>query len=214
VLNVWLVTMTMGDWMKTPGSGRLWLEFGLMPALAGVAILLLWVTFEPVLPGWIRHLGRAPIELPQEVASDLPTLAYRKILVPLDHTSRDREALAHAVAMAKLHGAKLYLLHVEEGVTSQMYGPLSSTAEVAAGQEYFQGIADRLAEQEVEAELVVRHSQDPQREIVRYARELHPDLVVMGAHGHHGLKDVIFGATINAVRHKLKAPLLVVRDEV
>ena len=212
-LNIWLVTTTIGDWMKAPGSGRLWLEFGLMPVLAGIAILLLWVAFEPVLPKWIRQLGRAPVELPQEVAADLPALSYRKILVPLDHTSRDREALAHAVAMARLHGAKLYLLHVEEGVTSQMYGPMSSTAEVAAGQEYFRGIAARLAEQNVEAVLVVRHSQDPQKEIVRYARELHPDLVVMGAHGHKGLKDVIFGATINGVRHNLKAPLLVVRAE-
>jgi len=49
------------------------------------------------------------------------------------------------------------------------------------------------------------------KEIVRYAEELKPDLVVMGAHGHHGLKDIVFGTTINAVRHKLNAPLLVVR---
>jgi manganese transport protein len=35
--------------------------------------------------------------------------------------------------------------------------------------------------------------------------------VVMGAHGHKGLKDIVFGTTINAVRHKLKMPLLVVR---
>ena len=46
---------------------------------------------------------------------------------------------------------------------------------------------------------------------MRYAEELKPDLVVMGAHGHKGLKDIVFGTTINAVRHKLKVPLLVVR---
>jgi len=34
---------------------------------------------------------------------------------------------------------------------------------------------------------------------------------VMSAHVHKGLKDIIFGTTINAVRHKVKAPLLVVR---
>jgi manganese transport protein len=33
----------------------------------------------------------------------------------------------------------------------------------------------------------------------------------MGAHGHGGLKDLIFGTTINSVRHKLRIPLLVVR---
>jgi manganese transport protein len=35
----------------------------------------------------------------------------------------------------------------------------------------------------------------------------------MGAHGHKGLKDLIFGATINAVRHQLKVPLLIVGSE-
>ncbi len=45
------------------------------------------------------------------------------------------------------------------------------------------------------------------------AREISPDLIVMGAHGHRGLKDLIFGNTINAVRHEVSAPVLVVGDE-
>ena len=113
--------------------------------------------------------------------------------------------------MAKQHHAKLYLLHVEEGVTSQVYGPLSSTAEVEAGREYLREIARELEKQQVPVEMVVRHCPRSQGAIVRYAEELKPDLVVMGAHGHKGLKDIVFGTTINAVRHKLKAPLLVVR---
>ena len=59
----------------------------------------------------------------------------------------------------------------------------------------------------------MRHSTRPKTEIVNYARELQPDLIVMGAHGHKGLKDIIFGTTINAVRHNLKVPLLIVRDD-
>jgi len=136
---------------------------------------------------------------------------YEKILVPLDHTSKGRDAIAHATAMAKQHHAKLYLLHVEEGVTSQMFGSLASTAEVEAGSEYLREIAAQLEKQQVAVEMVVRHSRRPKDAIVAYAEELKPDLVVMGAHGHKGLKDIVFGTTINAVRHKLKMPLLVVR---
>ena len=47
---------------------------------------------------------------------------------------------------------------------------------------------------------------------MRYAREIEPDLLVMGAHGHGGIKDLIFGNTINPVRHRLNIPILVVRD--
>jgi len=144
----------------------------------------------------------------------LPIPIYRKILVPLDHSERDRAAISHAAAMAKLHGATLYLLHVEEGVTSQVYGALASTAEVEAGGQYLRGIADTLRTTGVDVETVVLHSRNPQAEIVSYASTLRPDLVVMGAHGHKGIQDIFFGATINGVRHHLKAPLLVVRDEV
>jgi manganese transport protein len=211
VLNVWLMATAIRDWLDASGQWRGWVELGLGVIVTGLVVLLAWVILQPVLPSWIRKFGRAPIELPKSVASNLPIPLYQKILVPLDHTSRDREAIAHASALAKQHHAKLYLLHVEEGVTSQVYGPMSSTAEVEAGSEYLAEIARELENQQIPVEAVVRHSRDPKEAIVTYAEELNPDLVVMGAHGHKGLKDIVFGTTINAVRHKLKAPLLVVR---
>lgn len=210
-LDIWLVVLSLRDWLANSGQWRGWLELGLAPVLLVLSLLLAWVILQPVLPPWIRRLGSSPIELPKSVALDLPSPLYEKILVPLDHTDKDRDAIAHATAMAKQHHAKLYLLHVEEGVTSQMYGSLASTAEVEAGNEYLKEIAAQLEKQQVAVETVVRHSRRPREAIVAYAEELKPDLVVMGAHGHKGLKDIVFGTTINAVRHKLKMPLLVVR---
>jgi manganese transport protein len=93
-----------------------------------------------------------------------------------------------------------------------VYGHESSTAEVEAGREYLQGIIEALRLQGVEAESVIRHSNTPRAEIVRLARDIQPDLLVMGAHGHTGIKDLIFGATINAVRHDVEAPILIVRE--
>ena len=57
------------------------------------------------------------------------------------------------------------------------------------------------------------HSRDPKQEIIRFARWLKPDLLIMGAHGHKGIQDIVFGQTINAVRHSLDVPLLIVRHE-
>jgi len=210
-LDIWLVTLTVEDWLQSAGHWRGWLELGLTPLLFAIGLLLAWVTLQPLLPRWFRRFGPAPMQLPQQVAIDLANPVYTKILVPLDHTSKDRDAIAHAAAMAKQYGATLYLMHVEEGVTSQVYGSESSTAEVEAGEKYLRQIAAQLEDQQLKVRMIVRHSRDPMKEIVRYAEELVPDLVVMGAHGHKGLKDIVFGTTINAVRHKLKAPLLVVR---
>jgi manganese transport protein len=211
VLNVWLVALSVRDWLNDAGAGGC----GWNLASAGShrpRLCCCWVTFHPILPRWIRE--QAPASANRTSRSrgrNLPIPTYRKILVPLDHTSRDRDAIAHAAAMAKQQNAKLYLLHVEEGVTSQLYGPLSSTAEVEAGDHYLHQIVRDLENQQIPVEMVVRHARTPTKEIVRYAEELKPDLVVMGAHGHKGLKDIVFGTTINAVRHKLKVPLLIVR---
>ena len=51
---------------------------------------------------------------------------------------------------------------------------------------------------------------DRAKEIARLVKDEKADLLVIGAHGHSGLKDWIYGETINSVRHELKIPVLVV----
>jgi manganese transport protein len=210
-LNIKLVISTITGWIEAAGPNSGLVTIIVVPLALGLLLLLVWVSAAPLLPAILRR-GVPATRFPADVAADLGTPAYSKILVPLDHTDRDRTAIAHAAAMARTHGAKLYLLHVEEGVTSQVYGSLSSTAEVEAGREYLAGILQSLRAQGIEVEVVVRHSNTPRAEIIRAAKEIGPDLLIMAAHGHKGLKDLIFGATINAVRHALEIPLLVVRD--
>jgi manganese transport protein len=45
---------------------------------------------------------------------------------------------------------------------------------------------------------------------VRLAKELEVDMLVMGAHRHSGLKDILYGETVNTVRHELTIPVLIV----
>ena len=48
-------------------------------------------------------------------------------------------------------------------------------------------------------------------QIVKFAKEREIDLLVMGGHRHRGLKDLVFGASISEVRHRLSIPVLVVQ---
>ena len=201
-LDFWLVEQQTLPWIQAE-PWRAWIA---MPVLAGIVLLLGWITFAGPRRRTAAEMHGAA------VAANLPLPAYRKILVPLDHSVRDRAAIAHAAALARLHGAVLHLLHVEEGVTSRLFGPIASTAEENAGEQYFQGIVGSLAQQNVEAELTIVDGASPKEEIVRLARQIRPDLIVMGAHGHRGLKDLIFGNTINGVRHAVPVPVLAVSD--
>jgi manganese transport protein len=212
VLNALLAQQAIGLWLEAAGRWRALVWFVTVPVAVGLSLLLLWITLEP----WMRRRTlrlSSPITLPRTVeeAAKSGAPVYHRILVPLDHSDLDRLAVSHAAAMARLYGAKLYLLHVEEGVTSQVYGQEASTAEVEAGEQYLERIAQTLREQGITVETSISHSLSPKKEIVRYAREVQPDLVIMGAHGHGGLKDLIFGNTINPVRHHLEVPMLIVR---
>jgi manganese transport protein len=209
-LNAWLAYDSIEGWLAGAGAWRGLVGTVAISISAVLAFLLLWVTFEPLIAG--RKRGRAALEFPAtEGAAAAIAPVYHRILVPLDHTRLDLLAVSHAAAMAKLYGAKLYLLHVEEGVTSQIYGGDASTAEVEAGQAYLDRIAQSLQGQGIAVETTIRNSTSPGKEIVRFAREMRPDLLIMGAHGHGGLKDLIFGTTISPVRHNLDIPMLIVR---
>jgi manganese transport protein len=182
----------------------------LLPTAGLLLGLLFWVSFAPALTR--RRMGMASVTLPETAgAASEATPLYERVLLTLDHTALDRLAVAQAAAMARLYGARLYLFHVEEGVTSQVYGKDASTAEVEAGEQYLERIAQSLRDQGITVQTAISHSSSPKKAIVQYAAEIQPDLVIMGAHGHRGLKDLIFGATIDPVRHKLAAPMLIVR---
>ena len=206
-LNAWLIWVALGPWMMEAS----WRVALVTPILLAVAVLLGKISFSRPrshVPADAAHASQASAVVPHVVAP-----VYRRILVPLDHSNRDRAAIAHASALALPHGATLYLLHVEEDVTSQVFGELASTAETVSGREYFEGIVTSLAAAGIRAELSIEHGRSPRAAIVAKAREIGPDLVVMGAHGHRGLKDLVFGNTINAVRHIISVPVLVVGDE-
>ncbi len=208
-LNTWLAYDSIEGWLAGAGAWSGLVGTAAITVSAVLVLLLLWVTFEPFISG--RKRGRAALEFPETEGAAAAAPVYQRILVPLDHTPLDLLAIRHAAALAKLHASTLYLLHVEEGVTSQIYGGEASTAEVEAGQAYIDRIAQSLRDQGITVETTILHSTSPRKEIVRFAHEIHPDLLIMGAHGHVGLKDLIFGTTISPVRHNLDIPMLIVR---
>ncbi len=210
ILNIWLLWNQVGAWTSSSGSYRPFVVGASIVVSIGFVALLAAITVWP----WIRHAPlaaeRVAVTVPEQTAPVYPVRTYSSILVPLDHSDSDHEALGNALALARMHHARIILLHVEEGVTSQMFGSLSSTAEITEGQDYLAHIVSSLREQNVTVDVVVRHGKSPANEIAAAVQDLQPDLVIMASHGHRGIKDLIFGTTINDVRHRVKVPLLIV----
>lgn len=210
-LNCGLVYESVTGWIEQHPAWA-WLAW---PAAllvgAGLLSLVLYLLLEPWLLARKSAAEVLAAPLKSEVKINLEAPVYRKILVPLDHSDKDEIALRHAVAWARQHQAQLLLLHVEEDATSSVFGEQAATAEVEAGQSYLSRIQSSLQEQLITAETAVRFSNSPASAIVKLAQETKPDMIVMAAHGHGAIGDLLYGQTIEKVRHGTACTLLVVR---
>ena len=78
------------------------------------------------------------------------------------------------------------------------------------GEAYLESMRQMLSSQGKEIQSVLGFG-SPAKELIRIGREEHLDLLVMGSHGHRGLKDLIFGTTVSPVRHALNIPVFIVQ---
>jgi len=137
---------------------------------------------------------------------------YRRILVALDHTKADESLLPHVATLASLTHAELLLVHVADGWAARNYDrlKLAESEEMREDRAYLERTAADLRERlglAVESRLALG---DPPREILRLSQESQCDLIAMTTHGHRLIGDILFGSTIDYVRHRSKAPLLIV----
>ena len=139
---------------------------------------------------------------------------YEKILMALDATSADRALLAHVSKLAKLHGSSLLLVHVADGWVARHFDELqlAESEEMKKDQAYLAQAADELRGQglSVQTHLALGN---PPTEILKVAERERCDLITMTTHGHRFLADLVLGSTIEAVRHRARIPLLIVRAE-
>lgn len=138
---------------------------------------------------------------------------YRRILVPLEHSSSDDCILSHVRELAKLCSSSLLLIHVADGWAARNIKPLQlrESEEMRADREYLEGHTAALRAEGFDADSMLAGG-EPAVEIAAAADRESCDLIAMAVHGHKGLQDVIYGQTANRVRHLTAVPVLMVRD--
>jgi manganese transport protein len=204
-LNLKLVIEEASPFMAAPGH-TIW---KILIALAGLGAgaLLVYIGLHPYIGRRVR--GKAPQLHPQpDTLQDWTPPAFRHIAVALDFSEHDEKLLAYAAGQGGT-AANYLLIHVVESVSAHLLGKESDDYETRKDQERLDRYREILHAKGLRAHTVLgfRHRS---REIARIAREEGADMLVIGSHGHKGMKDLIFGETVNAVRHELKIPVLVV----
>lgn len=102
------------------------------------------------------------------------------------------------------------LIHIVETAGAWVMGADIQDYETAADRDNLEQYADELRALGYNSDAVIGYG-FARKAIPKLVNEEKADLLVMGAHGHKALKDLIFGATVDAVRHAINIPVLIVR---
>ena len=205
VLNFKLVFDSFIEWI----SGDIWLLIILIPILLIVLGVLLYITFAPVFkPGKTWPTG--VITGSKEVASRIQTKKYKNIGVAIEHGDGDAIVISEALTLAKLHNAKLSLIHIVNTPGAMVHGSEEKSLHSREDHTYIEELAREIEEHDLAVETTIRYG-NPSEEIVKSVEEEGYDFLVLGSHGHHTFGDLFFGQTVESVRHSIKIPIMVVR---
>jgi manganese transport protein len=177
--------------------------------VAGLLFLSLLV-YSIIFPLLTRRTKAASIQIHPEVTGlqniDVPV--YKKIAIALDFSENDSKLIVSAIGQAK-NDTEFILIHIVESPTAILLGDQTADYETQKDTERLDLFVNQLKEKGYKATGILGFRQSA-KEIVRIVKEEGADMLVVGAHGHSGIKDLIYGATVDTVRHELKIPVLVV----
>jgi universal stress protein A len=145
-------------------------------------------------------------------------IRLERILLPTDFSEFSKPAEKYACALAEQFDSELHLLHVLQDLIALVPEPgLAFPPPADYVQELRESAEKALAEMPdpawAEGRRIVRATRQgpPFLEIVRYARELDVDLIVLGTHGRTGLSHILLGSVAERVVRKAPCPVLTVR---
>ena len=183
-----------------------WPKFSIILGGLFFSGLLFYITIEPILSK--RKIKKSILMHPEveKLVIDIPR--YSRIAIALDFTQNDEKLISYAIGQGDKN-TELFLVHIVESASANLWGNQSNDYETQQDQDQLDNYVEQLSSKgfSVSGKLGFRNRA---KEIVRLTEESKADILVMGSHGHRGIKDIIFGQTANTVRHKLKIPVFMV----
>ena len=138
------------------------------------------------------------------------TFRLKKILVPVDFSGSSKKALEHACAFCRQFAAELVLVHVFEP-----YPPIPQMDPVDL--DLVQEAKRRLAairlslDAPLSCQAILRIS-EAHSEIVRAAKDIGADLVILSTDGASRLVHALLGSTMERVVRRAACPILIVQE--
>lgn len=188
-------------------NDELWPKIAVSLAGAGCLALLMYIVIYPFLK---KAEKPASIEMHPEAVMirNLAIPSFKKIAIALDFSANDEKLIAYALGQGNTD-AHYLLIHIVESAPAKLHGSESDDYETRKDKEIMDNYVLALQEKGFHAEGFMGY-RNRSKEIVRIVKGNEADMLILGAHGHQGLKDFVYGQTVDSVRHELKIPVLIV----
>jgi manganese transport protein len=207
-LNAKLVFEELSGWINTSSTTAFWMYVLVIPCIIGTALLLLYVFLRPLL---FKHKDAAAY-VPHGIASaihNLDAIHYKHIAVSIDFSKNDTDSIRHAIMQGGKQ-ANYTLIHVVETAGAHYNGGDVMDHETQSDVDNLDRYVIDLKKLGYNAEGQIGFG-TAATAIADIVKKEQIDFLVMGSHGHKAIKDLIFGTTVNKVRHKVNIPVLVVK---
>ena len=205
-LNVKLVIEEISGWAKDANTW--WIYVIVIPALIFVVLLLLYVFFHPLLEKKDTLNQLVPHGNALDIGK-IERISYNRIGIAVDFSKNDRNTIRHALIQGG-KDAHYYLIHVVETAAARYHGQEVMDHETESDAKNLEKYRINLEDLGYDATPFIGFGSTA-KAIADISNRNEIELLVMGAHGHKGLKDLIFGTTVNSVRHKVNIPVLIIR---
>jgi len=207
-LNAKLVIDTLADWMALPDEQDWWLRIVVVLVSVMTGVILLYITFAPLLMKKKSFREPIPHGTFEAMSKDIPE-RYRRVALAIDFSKTDHSIISHALFQGG-KDAEYLLIHIVESAGALMLGKDIRDYESESDEKNLMMYAESLTKMGYRNGIAIGYGR-PAAGIVEKVKEFNADFLVMGAHGHKGFKDLLFGTTVDAVRHEIKIPVLIVR---
>lgn len=132
---------------------------------------------------------------------------FSKIAMALDYSDKDQKVIKYALQLGN-HETEYILIHIVESAQARMMEDQAKDYETIRDKEHLQQYVNFLAERNYKAKGVLGFKKRT-KEIARIVNDQDCDLLILGSHGHKAVKDMIFGETINTLRHMINIPVFI-----
>ena len=145
---------------------------------------------------------------------------YKRILVPVDGSGTSRRGLQEAIALARLTGGALRLLHVVDELSAAMsmsgQGMVSADMFALLREGGEQVLAEALAQVRAhqlvaEPVLIEGFSGRLCDHVLAQAQQWGAEIIVLGSHGRRGVGRMVMGSDAEQIIRTAQVPVLVVR---